>query len=125
MMARNKSVLAFDEDLQWDEVRRGVCYNERASSAHARDDSLRMPAAERSMPVSSAPAMICIDGRLDGSGSTHRLTTLQITARSSVRTLVSSGSTSFPISSGCWRYLMACRNVEDQKFRLSSYLNFR
>ncbi|KAM0905774.1 hypothetical protein ACQ4PT_017184 [Festuca glaucescens] len=70
--------------LKWGTGDEACRYNERASSAHAREDSLRIPAAERSMPVSSAPAMICIDGRFDGSGSMQRLTTLQITARSSV-----------------------------------------
>ena len=67
-----------------------------------------MAVADRSIPFSSTPVMICIDGLLDGSGSMHRLTTLHSTARSSLRTLLSSGSTSFPISSGCWRYLVAC-----------------
>ena len=94
---------------------RQACHNASASSAHASDDSLRMAAADRSIPFSSTPVMICIDGLLEGSGSMQRLTTLHRTARSSVLTLLSSGSTSFPISSGCWRNLVACVKNQNQQ----------
>lgn len=57
-------------------------YNENVSSTHAREDSLRMSAPERSMPVSRPPTMIYIDGRLAGLGSMHWLTVPQITDRS-------------------------------------------
>lgn len=75
-------------------------HDERASSAHARDDALSSDDTDVSILASSVAQSSCMDGRLVGSGWIQRLTTSHKILRSSYLKCFNSGSTTYDIASG-------------------------
>lgn len=74
-------------------------HDERASSAHAKDDFSSID-TDVSILLSNIRLTSCMDGRFDKSGSMQRLITSKRTLRSSNLKCFSSGSTMQDIDSG-------------------------